>query len=302
MKTLVTGGAGFIGSHLVQRLLSDGYEVTVLDDESAPENETFFKFAGVETHKVNISEEGHSRFYRGVDIVFHLAARSRIQPSFSDPHGTYQNNVLGTHRVLAESVCAGVKRVVYAGSSSCYGLANVPPLQEHMTADCLNHYALSKKQGEELCRMYSKVESLETVVLRYFNVYGPREPLVGQYAPVVGIFKRERNAERPLTIVGTGEQRRDFTHVLDVVEANIAVATASSQCLFEGCHLPYDVFNVGTGKNYSVNEIADMVGGPRLTVPARQGEASVTLADNNKLRQRIGWSAVRQLPNEIWKY
>lgn len=298
---LVTGGEGFIGSHLVESFLAEGHEVRVIDDQSAPENLTFYTFSGAAYWRVSVQEHCGDAF-EGVDVVLHHAARSRIQPSFFSARETYTNNVLGTQAVLQAAVDHGVKRVIYAGSSSCYGLKNTPPLREDMSNDCLNHYALSKRQGEELCAMYSRLYGLETVVLRYFNVYGPREPLKGVYAPVLGIFKQQKAKGNPLTIVGDGYQRRDFTHVLDVVHANRLVMKASTTELFPTGDVLHDVFNVGTGKSYSVNEVAEMVGGSKVHVPARLGEARQTQADFTKLKERLGWQPTRDLSKVLWEW
>lgn len=319
MNLLITGGKGFIGSHLAETFVNEGHNVVVIDDESAPENLEFYSFPGVKYYKQNIISTLSNvrnvdpRFRvclsltqimcdHKIDTVLHHAARSRIQPSYDAPGGTYQNNVIGTQEVLQAAVDASVKRVIYAGSSSCYGLSNAPPLREDMPADCLNHYALSKKQGEEICKMYTRLYNLETVVLRYFNVYGPREPLKGHYAPVIGIFKQQKTTGQPLTIVGDGEQRRDFTHVKDIVDVNRIVMTADASRLYRGCDMPFDVFNTGNGVSYSVNEIADMVGGEKLYIPPRRGEARITASDSSKIRDRLHWSPKISLPNVIWSY
>lgn len=301
MKYLVTGGEGFIGSHTVENLIKEGHEVIVIDDNSAPENSEFFKFAGAKYIHGDINAMG-GIFYEGVDVVIHLAARSRIQPSFGSPRHTYENNVMGTQLVLENATRAGVKRVVYAGSSSCYGLATTPPFKEDSPADCLNHYALSKMQGEQLCRLYSRIYGIETVVLRYFNVYGVREPIAGVYAPVIGIFKRQRDAGELLTIVGDGEQRRDFTHVSDVAKANIIASTHPSESLFSPGSHTSNTFNVGTGTNYTINEIAEMIGGKVSHIPVRKGEARNTLADVSKIEKVFGWKPTVSLRNVINNY
>lgn len=302
MRALVTGGCGFIGSHIVETLLkSPGNTVTVIDDESAPQNDTFYRFSErdfqfsegsrVSYYKEDVNDPSLRDLFEGVDVVFHHAARSRIQPSFDNPRETYVNNVMGTQSVLDNCVAHGVRRVVYAGSSSCYGLTNSPPMVESMSPDCLNHYGLSKYQGEQVCKMYSKLHGLETVVLRYFNVYGPREPLKGIYAPVIGIFKRQRDQGIPLTIVGDGKQRRDFTHVSDVVKANLLVSSLPTSDVFRDS--PYEkftVFNIGSGKNYSVQEIADSIDSNQSYVPTRPGEARETLADVSRAKRILGWS------------
>lgn len=297
LKVLITGAEGFIGSHLVERFLSDGHEVISIDDESAPQNEEFYKFEGAAYHKLSILDPSMSDLFVGVDVVYHHAARSRIQPSFDNARETYEVNAVGTQRVLDAAMKHGVKRVIYAGSSSCYGLQNVPPLKEDMKSDPLNHYALAKMQGEQICKLYSRIYGIETVVLRYFNVYGPREPLKGIYAPVIGIFKKQRDEGRPLTIVGDGEQSRDFTHVLDVVEANVLAASRSAKDIFSADEEAFEIFNIGSGKNYTINEVAEMVGGEKLHLPARPGEAKMTLADNSKARARLNWHPKIDLRN-----
>ena len=292
-KYLVTGGCGFIGSHIVEELLKTGHDVVIIDDESANENEQFYKFEGAAYHKMDICDDDTSTLYEGVDVVFHLAAKSRIQPTITDPTGAFDVNVLGTSKVLQHSKNAGVEKVIYSSSSSCYGHKNKPPHHEDMTADCLTPYSLSKKQGEEVCKLFSDLYGLSTITLRYFNVYGPREPLKGHYAPVVGLFKRMKNNGAPLTIVGDGEQRRDFTYVKDVVKANLMAANSN---------IFHSLFNIGTGKNYSINQIADFVGGSKEYVASRSGEARETLADISKATQVLGWSPTHQLEKIILSY
>lgn len=279
-KMLVTGGAGFIGSHLVDKLIEQGHEVIIIDNESGATSDKFYWNDKATCIKKDIIDyEGTRPFYEGVDYVFHLAAKSRIQTTVENPILCTETNLVGTTTVLKCSKEAGVKRVIYSSTSSAYGLKNTPPLREDMPEDCLNPYSISKTAGEKMCKFYTDCFGLETTTLRYFNVYGKREPLKGPYAPVIGIFMRQRKAGEPMTIVGDGEQRRDFTHVNDVVEANIRAAYA------EG--VVGEIINVGTGTNHSVNELADMVGGPRVTLPQRPGEARITLADNSKLKNLL---------------
>lgn len=300
MRCVVTGGKGFIGSHVVEALLALDYEVLVIDDESAPENEEFYEFEGADYIKMDIGNPETHWAYRGADVVFHMAARSRIQPTYRTPRHTFENNVIGTQSVLEASVEAGVRRVVYSASSSYYGKLPAPH-SEDMPSDCLNPYSLSKYQGEQLCKLYARMSGIESISLRYFNVYGPREPLKGRYAPVVGIFKRQKLASQPLTIVGDGKQRRDFTHVLDVVDANLKAGFTPRSQVFSG-DIPYEVFNIGTGTNYSVNEVADMVCEEREFIPPRPGEARETLANNTKAKLLLGWQPQRDLPSTIFSY
>ena len=279
MKALVTGGAGFIGSHVVDALISRGDEVICVDDVSAPQNDTFYWNDSATNIRADIRELYQS-LYDGVDVVFHLAARSRIQPTVNSPSECFSVNVLGTQKVLECSRLAGVKRVVYSASSSYYGHASKPPFVENAPKGCATPYSLSKWQGEEICELYTKIYGLSTVSLRYFNVYGPREPLKGEYAPVMGLFMRQKSAGLPMTIVGDGEQRRDFTHISDAVEANLLAA--------ENLHVTGPI-NIGTGRNYSINDLATMIGGDRQYVPKRVGETRETLANNLRARKELGW-------------
>ena len=284
MKTIVTGGQGFIGSHVVDRLVGSGHEVLVIDDNSAQCNEEFYVNEGAQYHKISICEYDKIRpLFEGVDVVFHLAAESRIQPAILNPVYATQVNVVGTCNVLQASRDAGVDRVVYSSTSAGYGLKNEPPLKEDMPKDCLNPYSVTKCAGEELCVMYTDLFGLKTVSFRYFNVYGPRQPLVGQYAPVVGLFMEQYKNGETMTIVGDGEQRRDFTHVDDVVDANILAAFTTNEEAFG------EVFNVGFGKNYSILELAQLIGGEYTHIPPRPGEARHTLADTTKIRTILRW-------------
>jgi UDP-glucose 4-epimerase len=303
MKALVTGGAGFI---------ADGHDVTVIDNESSDAHDQFYWNPAARNHKYDINDYTMVRkLYEGVDTVFHLAAEARIQPCIVDPLKAVEANMLGTATVLQCARVCGVKRVIYSSTSSGYGLKNVPPLVETMPNDCLNPYSVSKTGGEELCKMYSRLYGLETMILRYFNVYGERQPLRGQYAPVIGIFLRQRAAGEPMTIVGDGNQRRDFTHVSDVVEANMKasrfVAPKNDIKEIDGCRICNSwnwgqTYNIGTGRNYSVNEIAEMMGGPTKSIPARLGEARITLANANKAKEYLGWNAKVRLEDWIAKH
>ena len=288
MKALVTGGAGFIGSNLVDELIKQGHEVIVVDDESAESNSQFYWNKKAQNYWVDILDkerlddvfEKHKPEY-----VFHLAAFARIPPSIKNPLLSCEVNVVGSCNVLQCCRNHGVKRVMYSGTSSAYGLKNKPPLKEDMQRDCLNPYSVSKTAAEDLFKMYYTLYGLECVIFRYFNIYGERQPLKGQYAPVIGIFLRQKNAGEELTIVGDGTQRRDFTHVSDVVRANIMASETENENAIG------EIFNVGTGRNYSVNDIADMIHHNQINIPPRQGEANTTLADVSKIKNMIGWEA-----------
>ena len=292
-KCLVTGGCGFIGSNIVDRLISDGHEVIVLDNKSA-DNAKFFVNEKAQYACQDISNyQLTNTFYAGVDYVFHLAAESRIGPSIENPLDTVQKNCLGTATVLQCARKWGVKKVMYSSTSSGYG-NNPHPNVETQPDDCLNPYSISKTNGEKLCSMYTSLYGLQTVIFRYFNVYGERQPLKGQYAPVVGIFLRQRAAGEPLTIVGDGEQRRDFTYVGDVVNANVMAAISNPEEEAFG-----QVYNVGCGRNYSVNEVAAKISDNTTNIPPRPAEARLSLANNNKLRTTFGWAPTVKLEDWI---
>jgi UDP-glucose 4-epimerase len=293
MKSLVTGGAGFIGSHIVDRLIDLGHNVTVLDTETAETHDQFYYNNKAQYYKYDIADyELTKDLYSGIDYVFHCAAESRIQPTILNPLKTVKTNVLGTATVLQCSREAGVKKVIYSSTSSGYGLKNEPPLSENMPDDCLNPYSVSKVSGEKLCSMYTKLFGLKTVIFRYFNVYGPREPLKGPYAPVVGLFLRQHAAGESLTIVPDGTQRRDFTHVSDVVDANMLAMTSDHENYGE-------VFNVGTGRNHSVLELAEMISNNIKMIEPRLGEAYITLADVSKINKILGWQAKYKIEDYI---
>jgi len=284
MKSLVTGGAGFIGSHIVDKLLEMGHEVVVIDNESAESNGKFYWNKKSQNYKYDIRDYENTRpLYEQVDYVFHVAAEARIQPAILNPIEAVSVNCVGTVTVLQCAREAGVQKVIYSSTSSGYGFNEIPN-QESQTDDCLNPYSVSKVSGEKLCKMYNDLFGLKTIFFRYFNVYGERQPLKGQYAPVIGIFLRQRDDDEPLTIVGDGEQRRDFTHVSDVVSANILVAIKEVE---DDCY--GQLYNVGNGVNYSINEIANVISDNQINIEPRIGESRITLADNTKLKTTFGW-------------
>ena len=284
MISLVTGGAGFIGSNLVDYLLSKGHEVVCVDNESAECNDKFYWNPNAINVKADVTDyKAMKNVFTGVDYVFHFAAEARLQPAIKNPIEAVYKNCVGTTTVLQCAREAGVKRLVYSSTSSGYG-NNSSPNIETQPDDCLNPYSASKVAAEKFCKMYSDLYGLETVVLRYFNVFGERSPTRGQYAPVIGIFQRQRDAGEPLTIVGDGTQRRDFIYVGDVARANELAA------LMPGVknHLG-EVFNVGSGINYSVQEIADAISDNQTYIPKRDGEMETTWSNIDKVNKGIGW-------------
>jgi UDP-glucose 4-epimerase len=293
MKSIVTGGAGFIGSHLVDKLIELGHEVVVIDNESSEVHDHFYYNDSATYYKIDIADYcGIRPLFEGVDFVFHLAAESRIQPAINNPLLCFQTNAYGTGVILQCAREAKVKKVIYSSTSSAYGLKNQIPLSETMPDDCLNPYSVAKVAGEKMCKMYTDLFGLPTIIFRYFNVYGPREPLKGSYAPVVGLFLRQNKAGETMTIVGDGTQRRDFTHVCDVVDANIRAMNYEGQ-------LHGTVFNVGTGKNNSVLELAKMIGDNIEFIPPRPAESKETLADNSKIRTEFGWQPTQNIEDYI---
>jgi UDP-glucose 4-epimerase len=293
MKCIVTGGAGFIGSHIVDRLINLGHTVIVLDTETSQVHDHFYYNEKASYFKLDISDYDNTRpLYDNVDYVFHCAAESRIQPTLLNPLLTIKTNTLGTGTVLQCSREAGVKKVIYSSTSSGYGLKNTPPLDETMPDDCLNPYSVSKISGEKLCAMYTRLFGLKTVTFRYFNVYGPREPLKGPYAPVVGLFLRQLKSGDALTIVPDGTQRRDFTHVDDVVNANMLAMEVE--------HDHYgEFFNVGPGVNHSIIELANMISPNTKMIEPRKGEAYITLANISKTQRIFGWSPTKKIEDYI---
>lgn len=294
MRSLVTGGAGFIGSNMVERLLREGHDVVCVDNESAESNDRFHWNPSAENHKVDVCDmDAMKHLFRGVDYVFHMAAESRIMQTMNNPVKAARTNLVGTTTVLQCARENGCRRVVYSSTSSVYG-GNPAPNREDMHPDCLNPYSASKYAGEMLCRNYTELFGLDTVVLRYFNVYGIRHPEKGQYAPVIAIFARQRRSLEDLTVVGDGLQRRDFVNVVDVVDANFRAATVP---------MPQDSlgtpFNIGTGRNYSVLQIAEWMSKKIRFLPARPGEMKETLADNTKAKDVLGWRPTVDLENYI---
>ena len=281
-KCLVTGGAGFIGSHLVDYLISMKHDVIIVDNMSA-NNEEFYWNEMATAKVVDITDYERMRpLFDGIDYVFHLAAESRLQPAIENPIEAVTKNCVGTTVVLQCAREAGAKRFVYSTTSSGYGY-NPYPNVETQPDDCLNPYSASKVAGEKFCRMYTDLYGLETVCLRYFNVFGERSPTRGQYAPVIGIFEKQKKSGEPITIVGDGTQRRDFVYVGDVAKANYLAATMPLEE-----HLG-EVFNVGSGKNYSIQEIADCISSNQTYIPKRSGEMETTLSNIDKIGEVIGW-------------
>ena len=279
MRAIVTGGAGFIGTNLVKRLLKDGHKVVSLDNYSTGKKEN--EQDGCQYFDVDITKvRDYSFFMDKVDVIFHIAALARIQPSILSPKETIENNFNGTLNILEHARKSGIE-VVYAGSSSKHhGLYGSP-------------YAWSKYGGEELCKLYSEVYGLNTTICRFYNVYGPHQIRGGTYATVIGIFERQYLNGESLTVVGNGEQRRDFTHIDDIVDGIIKCVDKNHKG---------EIFELGTGKNYSINEVADMFNHRRKYISARSGEYDVTLCDYSKAKKSLGYNPKGNLKQYVEKW
>jgi len=301
MRCLVTGGAGFIGSNLVDKLIDDGHEVIIFDNYSTGKKENVnpkAKFFLVDiSYEPSFKSKTMKDIMTGVDVVFHTAAMARVQPSIDNPTDFNNVNVNGTLNMLKACVDYGVKRFIFSSSSSVYGDVETTPTPETHKLNPMSPYALQKLIGEQYCKLFSELYGLETVCLRYFNVYGERQLLEGAYCLVMGVFAQQRLNSQPMTIRGDGEQRRDFTYVGDVVEANIKAAKYGHPYL----EVSGETFNIGNGDNRSVNQIADMIGGDRVNIEPVT-EPKETLADNTKAKRVLGWKPTNKIEDWIIKY
>ena len=283
MNVLVSGGAGFIGSHLVDALLSDDHNVIVIDNFSTGRRTNLDHVAqSIKIIEADLSEKnGWEANLSGIDWVFHLAALADIVPSIQNPDAYFKSNVVGTSNLVQAAVQYNVKRFVYAASSSCYGTPNTYPTPEDAPLDPQYPYALTKRLGEELVMHWETVYKLPALSLRFFNVYGPRSRTSGTYGAMFGVFLAQKLAGKPLTVVGNGEQTRDFTYVTDVVSA-IIDATKSNKT--------GHIYNVGSGNTVSVNKVAKLIGGDTVHIPERPGEPRCTHADISKIINEVGWA------------
>ena len=281
MKILVTGGLGFIGSNLVDHLKDKNHDVWVWDNLSSDSSSENYKRNDVNYVIGDVRDINNFQNHEKYDVIFHLAALARIQPSFKEPLSYLSNDIMGTAAVCDLAKKLGSK-LVYAGSSSAYA--------GHM----LNPYAFAKFTGEQVCQMYSEIYGVSTVTARFFNVYGNRHPKTGDYATVVGIFEEQAKNGKTLTVTGDGQQKRDFTHVSDIVEGLIALSTG---------HHAGEVYNLGRGKNISIVELAKLFSENFTFIPPRPGEALVTLADYSKTTEVCGWVPQKDIEDYVssWK-
>jgi UDP-glucose 4-epimerase len=286
MKALVTGGAGFIGSHLTDLLLSKGHSVVVIDNLCGgwmknlreAEKNPHFRFVHADIRDPG-SLAGH---FDGIDWVFHLAALADIVPSIENPRDYFETNVDGTFNVIEAAKKANVKRFLYAASSSCYGIAKEYPTPETAAPNPQYPYALTKYLGEQLVLHWAQVYRLPAVSLRLFNVFGPRSRTTGVYGAVFGVFLAQKLHNKPYTVVGDGHQTRDFTFVADVADAFYTAALSD---------LSNEYMNVGSSGHYSVNRLVQLLGGPVVHIPKRPGEPDCTFADVSKIHRLLGWKS-----------
>ena len=296
MVSLVTGGCGFIGSHITDRLLEEGHEVRVIDNFTTGRKENLEHQKDnvkLSIFQADIRDINSIRpFFESVDYVFHLAALADIVPSIQNPGEYYTSNVLGTFNVLECARQAGVKKLVYAASSSCYGIPDIYPTPETAEIRPQYPYALTKRLGEETVLHWGQVYGLPVITLRLFNVYGTRSRTSGTYGAVFGVFLAQKLAGKPFTVVGTGKQTRDFTYVTDVADAFYTAALSD---------IVNETFNVGSGGTYSVNQLCELLGGEIIHIPKRPGEPDCTFADVTRIEHYLGWKAKIPLEKGVSK-
>ena len=282
MKSIVTGGAGFIGSHVVDRLLNMGHEVIVLDNFSTGRKSNLDHVINkIKLVECDLSVKGEwSNEFNGVDWVFHLASLADIVPSIQNPEGYFRSNVDATFYVLEASKKYNIERFIYSASSSCYGIPDLYPTPEESPIQPQYPYALAKRMGEELVMHWAQLYSLPAISLRFFNVYGTRSRTSGTYGAVFGVFLAQKLANKPYTVVGDGNQTRDFTYVTDIVEALVMSAESN---------ISNKIYNVGSDTTVSINKIVDLLGGEKIHIPKRPGEPDCTYADITEIKKDLNW-------------
>lgn len=284
MNYLITGGAGFIGSHLVEALLKKKHKIHVIDNLSTGRLDNLKKIKGfskIKFIKSDISKNGKwINYFKNIDCVFHLAALADIVPSINFPDKYYKSNVEGTLNVVQACRKFKVNKLIYAASSSCYGIPKKYPTKENEIINTLYPYALTKFMGENLCLHWGKLFNIKTISLRLFNVYGTKSRTSGTYGAMFGVLLAQKLAKKPYTIVGTGKQTRDFTYVTDVVHAFIKASKSNYED---------KIYNVGSGKTISVNRIIEILKGPSVKIPKRPGEPDCTFANIKKIKKELNW-------------
>jgi len=293
MRSLVTGGAGFIGSHLVDLLVKKGHKVIVLDNFNTGRKSHLAHHSSrnVKILKVDISKNKNlNKYFKKIDYVFHLAGIADIIPSIENPKKYFETNVVGTLNVVEAARKSKIKKFIYAASASCYGYPEKFPTKENSKIEPMYPYSFSKWQGEELIMHWANVYNLPAISLRFFNAYGPRSRSSGTYGAVFGVFLAQKLAKKPLTIVGNGKQTRDFIYVKDLVEAILKAALSNKV---------KRIYNVASGKEVSVNKIARLIGGSKVNIPQRPGEPDRSCADLSKIKKELKWKPKTKIEKGI---
>ena len=294
MKSIVTGGAGFIGSHLVDKLLDIGHDVVVLDNFSTGRKENLSHIKKkIKLVECDLSIKGDwINEFKNTDWVFHLASLADIVPSIQNPEGYFRSNVDATFYILEAARHANIKRFVYSASSSCYGIPDEYPTPEGSDIRPQYPYALAKRMGEELVEHWAQLYNFPAISLRFFNVYGTRSRTSGTYGAVFGVFIAQKLANQPYTVVGDGKQTRDFTYVTDIVSALITAAESDKV---------NKIYNVGSNTTVSVNKIVELLGGDKVNIPKRPGEPDCTYADISKIKEELGWNPAISIEEGVEK-
>lgn len=296
MKIIVTGGAGFIGSNLVDQLVLKGHHVTVIDNFVTGRKENLKKSKNkIKLVKKSILDKSISKYFQNIDCVFHLAGLADIVPSINNPKKYFDYNVNGTLNILECMKINNVKKIIYSASASCYGKPKKFPTSENSEIDTKYPYALTKYLGEKLVMHWGKIYKFNSVSTRFFNVYGPRSRTSGAYGAVFGVFFAQKINNKPLTVVGNGKQTRDFIHVTDLVAALLKILYSSKK---------NKIYNIASGKETSVNKIAKLIGGKKITIPKRPGEPDRSLGDIRKIKKELKWSpkiSIEHGVNELLK-
>ena len=294
-KSVITGGAGFIGSNLADHLVNIGHKVIILDNfvSGKRSNLEHLKKKDVKIINIDVSKNKNlNKYLKGADYIFHLAAFAQIMPSIKNPKKYFKNNVIGTLNVLEAAKSKKIKKLIYAASSSCYGASKKIPTSEKDKIELNNPYAATKFLGEELVMKYASIFKMPNISFRFFNVYGPKINISGPYSAVIGNFLFQKKNNKPLTIVGNGQQTRDFIHIDDLVSAFLKAIKSKKV---------NKIYNLGSGKRTSINTIAKIIGGKKKFIPTRPGETKHSLANISKLKKEINWKPKTSINTGIKK-